>query len=713
MIDEGVAGENRECGHTSEKTPPGIPKLAHPLDSPPQGSKLRVLTKSFGCRPRVVEQVGWMFADEVLRTHRFAGSGPLRVSAGTTLQQRYKLLERLGAGGMGEAWKASDSGRLVDGQPADVVIKLLPLDLRLKEEANEDIRREYSRVWLLSHPHICKLFDMGEQEGVGCFQVMQYLPGLTLRQWLRKQRGPLPNDVILRVLEASAEALDYAHTAPRPVVHRDIKPENIIHDPQTGAVHVIDFGLAAEIRDSQARYSRGHSAIAGTPAYISPEQWEGRPATAACDQWALGIVAWELLTGACPFQGSGMTLGFAICQAQVPQLPSSLRKLQPVFERVLRKDPQERFETCVEFAEELGAVLTDGSVRQKATAARRAARDKPPAPPPKLAAPFSSTEAAAAQAAWGTWLQLDVQWKDEFGQEFRLIPPGEFHMGSDETLEHLEADGFLLPSENWQKSLTAEGPRHRVRMTQPFYLGVSAVTRGLFATFVRATGYRTEAEADGRGGWGYDATGQCGAQRPEFTWKNTGFEQTDEHPVVNVTWNDAQACVKWLNERSAAAATGKRYRLAREAEWEYACRAGTTGRFFTGNTPESLEGFANVQDESFARAFPGVDFAAWQQFRFDDGWPFTSPAGRYSSNAFGLVDMLGNVWEWCEDWYRPGYHRRSNAEDPRGPASGSTRVLRGGSWNYDPVYLRCSARNHRRPEFRSNYTGFRLVVKWS
>ncbi|MFN5285858.1 MAG: hypothetical protein ACK5KS_13650, partial [Planctomyces sp.] len=94
---------------------------------------------------------------------------PTEVSAGTVLQRRYRLLERLGVGGMGEAWKAADSGRLVDGQPAQVVIKLLPPELRRNDEANEDIRREYSRVWLLSHPHICKLFDMGEEDGIGCF----------------------------------------------------------------------------------------------------------------------------------------------------------------------------------------------------------------------------------------------------------------------------------------------------------------------------------------------------------------------------------------------------------------------------------------------------------------------------------------------------------------------------------------------------------------
>ncbi|MFM7058175.1 MAG: hypothetical protein ACKO2P_14750, partial [Planctomycetota bacterium] len=120
-----------------------------------------------------------MPSDDDLKTGRQLRSVAQAVSVGTVLQKRYQLLERLGAGGMGEAWKAADRDRPVNGHPADVVIKLLPESLRQNKEANEDIRKEYSRVWLLSHPSICKLFDMGEQEGIGCFQVMQYLPGIT------------------------------------------------------------------------------------------------------------------------------------------------------------------------------------------------------------------------------------------------------------------------------------------------------------------------------------------------------------------------------------------------------------------------------------------------------------------------------------------------------------------------------------------------------
>ncbi len=652
-----------------------------------------------------------MAGNDDMKTERQLPFRTRRVSVGTMLQNRYEVLERLGAGGMGEAWKASDHQRLVNGRPADIVVKLLPEALRQSKEANEDIRKEYSRVWLLSHPNICKLFDMGEQEGLGCFQVMQYLPGITLREWLRTRQGVLLPDLVLHILQAAAEALDYAHTADTPVVHRDIKPENMMLNLQTNKVHVIDFGLAAEIRNSHSRYSRGHLPVEGTAAYMPPEQWLGRPPTAASDQWALGIVAWELFTGSCPFLGSGTSLGFAIAQAPLPKLPRELQPLQSVFERVLQKEPEQRFGTCAEFMRELRTAVTTG--RQPTPAVTPPpAPPQPPKRPDPLQAPFTASTAAESQSAWARFLKRDVQWRDQFGQELRLIPPGEFQMGSDETAEQLEAAGFVLSDDCWREWIRAESPRHRVRVTQPFYLGVSSVTRGQFAAFVRATGYRTEAETHGKGGWGYVAAIKSNGQKPEFTWKNTGFEQTDEHPVVNVTWNDVQAYVKWLNESAAKTGNDVRYRLPREAEWEYACRAGTTTRFFTGDTMESLRGFANVPDESFDTAFPvvEVDFKR-QTFPFDDGSPFTSPAGRYSCNPFGLSDMLGNVWDWCSDWYDAAYYGNSPTSDPDGHPSGSFRVLRGGSWGSAPINLRSSRRGYLTPVNRNYSAGCRVVLE--
>src|SRR5262249_2774933 len=133
--------------------------------------------------------------------------------------------------------------------------------------------------------------------------------------------------------------------------------------------------------------------------------------------------------------------------------------------------------------------------------------------------------------------------------------------------------------------------KHLVRITRPFYLGVTEVTRGQFRLFVDESGYKTEAEKDGRGGWGWNEESGKFKQNPKYTWQHAGFEQTDEHPVVNVSWNDAQAFVNWLGQRE-----GRVFRLPTEAEWEYACRARTNTAYYCGDDAETLVGFGNIAD---------------------------------------------------------------------------------------------------------------------
>jgi formylglycine-generating enzyme required for sulfatase activity/serine/threonine protein kinase len=246
------------------------------------------------------------------------------------------------------------------------------------------------------------------------------------------------------------------------------------------------------------------------------------------------------------------------------------------------------------------------------------------------------------------------------GMKLVLIPAGEFLMGSTDDDGQAEAD---------------EKPRHRVRITRPFYLGVTEVTHGQFRQFVDEEGHRTEAEKDGRGGWGWNERKKTSEQNPRYTWRNPGFKQTDEHPVVNVSWNDAQAFITWLSRKE-----GENYRLPTEAEWEYACRAGTTTRFGFGDDAEGLAAVGNTADgtarenhSDWTRAIAGRD-----------GYVYTAPVGRFQPNAFGLYDMHGNVWEWCSDWFGDNYYKQSPADDPRGPERATFRVLRGGCWLYDP-----------------------------
>lgn len=297
------------------------------------------------------------------------------------------------------------------------------------------------------------------------------------------------------------------------------------------------------------------------------------------------------------------------------------------------------------------------------------------------------------------------------GMQMVLIPAGEFLMGSDASKAELSRH-FPGYESKRLRDLADEAPAHRVRLTRPFYMARHEVTVGQFRRFLDASGHVPESIADGTGGYGYNprydpATTRRGdafeGRDPRYSWRNPGFPQADDHPVVNVTWNDAQALAAWLSRVEQ-----RRYRLPTEAEWEYACRAGTRSHFHSGDDPASLAAVANVFDADAA-----VNWPAWKGFALSsrDGFPFTAPVGSFAPNAFGLHDMHGNVWEWTADWHDESYYARSPRDDPQGPADGSVKVRRGGSWHTWPLYARCGYRNWNAPDTRYTLVGIRLVME--
>ncbi len=236
------------------------------------------------------------------------------------------------------------------------------------------------------------------------------------------------------------------------------------------------------------------------------------------------------------------------------------------------------------------------------------------------------------------------------------------------TLVRLKAGTFQM----------GEAPGHQVTLTHDFWMGRTEVTRGQFAAFVAATKCVTTAEQDASAS----------------IWRAPGFVQTDEHPVVCVSWDDAVAFCAWLTTREGAAGrlpAGLVYRLPTEAEWEYACRAGTTTKYAWGDNWRDGRGWGNFAPRCTARRFPGQAWLEregpswlWRRFPwllyYDDGYAQTAPVGRFRANAWGLYDVHGNVWEWCADW--DGAHGREVQKDPKGPKTGSCRVSRGRSWYF-------------------------------
>jgi formylglycine-generating enzyme required for sulfatase activity len=218
-----------------------------------------------------------------------------------------------------------------------------------------------------------------------------------------------------------------------------------------------------------------------------------------------------------------------------------------------------------------------------------------------------------------------------------MIPAGEFMMGSPDSDKDADND---------------EMPQHRVRITKPFYLGKYLVTQ---------------------------------EQWQNVMGSNPSWFNRPKNPVDNVSWDACQVFLSKLNAKSAAG--GGKFQLPSEAQWEYACRAGSTTKYCFGDDESKLGEYAWYEANSGSK---------------------THPVGQKKPNAWGLYDMHGNVWEWCQDWWKDGYYKKSPVDDPTGPTRGSGRVLRVGGWFFPAGFCRSAARNFFEPGDRDFFVGFRV-----
>jgi formylglycine-generating enzyme required for sulfatase activity len=283
---------------------------------------------------------------------------------------------------------------------------------------------------------------------------------------------------------------------------------------------------------------------------------------------------------------------------------------------------------------------------------------------PERQAPPRPAPAAPRRRGADVWKVLDTIQKSEpelaklvtnsAGMKFVLVPAGSFHMGSP-------------PTEAGRRD--NEGPVHEVLITRPFYLAVHPVTQAVYQAVMGSNPARFQGAAGGG----------------------------PDHPVECVSWDEAVAFCKKLGEWAAEKEAGHVYRLPTEAEWEYACRAGSSTPFHQGTA-------LGAGQACFDAAYPYGEGARGRSA------PRTARVGSFAANHFGLYDMHGNVWEWCADWFDADYYKNSLRQGPPGPASGSFRVLRGGSWRNQASTCRAAYRNALAPNQRQPFIGFRVVL---
>ena len=683
------------------------------------------------------------------------------------------LLERIGEGGMGVVYRARQ--RVLE---REVALKCLdPLLARRNARFVARFEQEARAACSVQHENVVRCVDVGEASSLH-FLVMEYVDGEPATCRVQRE-GPLAVAEAVRIALEAARGLAAVHAAG--LVHRDIKPDNLLLT-QGGTAKVADLGVAKSTGEDAGRLTLTGERF-GTPRYMPPEQWERtKDVDARADVWALGATLFFLLTGRHAIVGETQheievrtrTGRFPDLRAERPDCPAALAK---VVARCVQRDRRRRYASGEELADELhrlasgeAPAIASGPSRRARTAMRLALLtvavgallsvlgwlpgwnhdtesevgvslldDAPLASPaeggkdggtrPEPPGEGAFTKWAGARVPAG-WEALDATpladgWARRVrdprtGVVFILVVPGTFQMGS--------PYGEAGRSDD-------EGPVHEVRITRPFYLGETEVTVGQWRRFAQDSGYRTEAESTvghlrsnfaefsvylfedeteaevEEGGFTFDASLDL-KWDPGAVWSNPipahAYGSIVTHPVTQVSWNDAsQYCGHYG------------YRLPTEAEWEYACRVGATGRYWWGEVEDGGNGKGNFLslDSEFGYSFSGrstPSFWNWEQFTllspytFDDGFLFTSPVASFIANPWGFYDMHGNVTEWCQDAFASDFYAQSPLNDPVNEA-GQGRVLRGGSFSWWPSDWRCANRTHAPAAMASAFFGFRVA----
>ena len=626
----------------------------------------------------------------------FDGDMPTFVNlrAEVVLGGRFRLVRKIGAGGMGEVWLAEDG--TLDNRP--VALKMLRPELAEDAAAIVNLKREVVITRELRHPHIVGVFDFHQQGELG-FVSMEYVAGKPLSACLGVREGPFPLEEVLPWARQVADALDYAHG--KKVLHRDVKPGNMLL-ADDGTVKLVDFGIARVIKDTETRRT-GH-ATSGTLAYMSPQQVMNEKAhrnDSRNDVYSFAASLYELLSGEPPFAGGDLSL--QILRKRPEPIEGVPEHVNTALLAGLAKEIERRPATCAALTHELSGAAAEA--RRKKETTRRAREEEQR----KRAEDGRKRSKAGPRAAWAMLaieavfvaLILVVRYSDNgtapnAGNDTRPTPaapgqsesvqppsvtqpalppqvtvttgqpkPGDVQtvdLGGGVTLELVwcPPGTFTMGSPESEAERIDDETQHQVTLTQGFWMGKYEVTQAQWEAVM--------------------------GNNP------SGFKSDPRLPVEAVSWEDCQEFLDKLNGR----VSGGGFRLPTEAQWEHACRAGTATPFHFGETISTEQANYNG-NYTYGNGREGV-------YREK-----TVVVGSFSSNAWGLHDMHGNIWEWCSDWYDAEFYGKSTARDPENTAKSEFRALRGGSWYYNPGDCRSAGRSGGNPANRDVDWGFRVV----
>jgi formylglycine-generating enzyme required for sulfatase activity/tRNA A-37 threonylcarbamoyl transferase component Bud32 len=620
---------------------------------------------------------------------------------------QFVLLELLGEGGMGKVYKAHQTrlGR-------DVALKVIRKEKLNNPAALARFHQEIQAVAKMSHPNVVTAYD-ADQVGELHFVVMELIDGSDLTRLVR-DRGPLPIPEACECIRQAALGLHHAHE--QGLIHRDIKPSNILVG-RGRQVKLVDLGLARLMDEQPGQEEAGRITqegfVIGTPDFLAPEQARN-PAGVdiRADIYALGGTLFYILTGKVPYDGANPTEKLLRhCTDPPPRLlphrPDAPPQLEQLIHWAMAKRAEDRPQTPMQLALALQPfcpppVVGSGAIPMPVSggyAAPAPAWPIPPQPlelpaeepadparssqifklPPTTTAPVRRPRAKAGfptgmlLLALGGVLLIGIlgyaTYRSFLGGGRVLGPVETFTSSVGMKMVRLEGGTFRMGSPDGEpgRAKDDEGPVHEVAIRGPFLMAATEVTHGQFLQVMGVSPSRVGGRA---------------ASPTDFPVERVTYDEAVEF-CQKLTAKEREQ--KWVRD-------GWAYRLPTEAEWEYACRAGTTTAYFFGDRLTSPKQARFVAE---GKASPDQDLPG--------------KVGQTEPNAWGLFDMSGNVAEWCLDYYRRGYPADGPRENPLGPADGDRRVVRGGSFRDPPAAGRSAARAGLRNYERKDFVGFRVV----